>query len=138
VVLSEALDGKEKTLGMGHHSTLATVNNMGMVFNKQGEYGKALEWYQRALDGYEKTLGMDHSSSLNTVDNMALVFDNQGEYGKALEWYQRALDGREKTLGMDHPRHSRHRPQHGLSFRGSKGSMARHLSGTSGPSMALR
>jgi tetratricopeptide (TPR) repeat protein len=76
---------------------------MGIVFNRQREYGKALEWYQRALDGYEKTLRKDHHSTLDTVLNMDTVFSNQGEYGKALEWYQRALDGREKTLGNDHP-----------------------------------
>jgi tetratricopeptide (TPR) repeat protein len=70
-----------------------TVHNMAIVFDNQGEYGKALEWYQRALDGKEKTLGKDHPSTLQTVNNMALVFSNQGEYGKALEWYQRALDG---------------------------------------------
>jgi tetratricopeptide (TPR) repeat protein len=76
---------------------------MGTVFNGQGEYGKALEWYRRALDGREKTLGKDHPDTLETVHNMASVFDGKGEYGKALEWYRRALDGREKTLGKDHP-----------------------------------
>jgi tetratricopeptide (TPR) repeat protein len=75
----------------------------GPVFDNQGEYGKALEWYQRALDGYENTLGKDHPNALDTVHNMGLVFFDQGEYGKALEWYQRALDGRENTLGKDHP-----------------------------------
>ncbi|KAF8538700.1 hypothetical protein BDD12DRAFT_884441 [Trichophaea hybrida] len=98
-----ALDGKEKTLGKDHPSTLSTVHNMALVFGSQGEYGKALEWYQRALDGKEKTLGKDHPSTLTTVNNMASVFDRQGDYGKALEWYQRALDGKEKTLGKDHP-----------------------------------
>jgi tetratricopeptide (TPR) repeat protein len=98
-----ALDGKEKTLGKNHPSTLNTVHNMASVFLKQGEYEKALEWYQRALDGKEKTLGKDHPFTLDTVNNMANVFQNQGEYEKALEWYQRALDGCEKTLGKDHP-----------------------------------
>jgi tetratricopeptide (TPR) repeat protein len=72
-------------------------------FRRQGEYGKALEWYQRALDGREKTLGKDHPDTLRAVHDIGTVFSNQGEHGKALEWYQRALDGREKTLGKDHP-----------------------------------
>jgi len=97
------LDGREKTLGKDHPSTLDTVHNMALMFDKQGEHGKALEWYQCVLDGCEKTLGNDHSSTLGTVHNMALVFDNQGEYSKALEWYQRALDGCEETLGKDRP-----------------------------------
>jgi tetratricopeptide (TPR) repeat protein len=76
---------------------------MASVFDNQGQYEKALEWYRRALEGREKTLGKDHPSTLHTVHNMALVFDHQGQYEKALEWYRRALDGYEKTLGKDHP-----------------------------------
>jgi hypothetical protein len=47
---------------------------MALVFDNQGEYGKALEWYQRALDGSEKTLGMDHPDTLGTVNNMGISF----------------------------------------------------------------
>ncbi|KAI5780091.1 hypothetical protein EDC01DRAFT_633552 [Geopyxis carbonaria] len=69
------------------------------VFAQQGEYGKALEWYQRALEGEEKVLGPNHTSTLRTVCGIATVFSQQGEFGKALEWYQRALEGQEKVLG---------------------------------------
>jgi len=40
---------------------------MALVFNSQGEYDKALKWYQRALDGQEKSLGKDHPSTLTAV-----------------------------------------------------------------------
>jgi len=76
---------------------------MARVFDNQGEYGKALEWYQRALDSCENNLGKDHPSTLYTISSMAVVFYHQGEYNKALEWHQRALDGREKTFGKNHP-----------------------------------
>jgi Tfp pilus assembly protein PilF len=65
---------------MDHPGALGTAHNMAVVFDKQGEYGKALEWYRRALDGREKTLGMDHPDTLGTVNNMASVFDKRGEY----------------------------------------------------------
>jgi tetratricopeptide (TPR) repeat protein len=90
-----------------HPDTLGTVNSMALVYydNQEGNYKKALEWYQRALDGKEASLGSDHPDTLGTVNNMAGVYDNQGNYEKALEWYQRALDGREASLvGSDHPR----------------------------------
>jgi tetratricopeptide (TPR) repeat protein len=103
-MLEWALDGYEKTLGKDHPSTLNTVHNMAMVFDKQGQLEKALKWYGRALDGTEKTLGKDHPSTLNTVHNMAMVFDKQGQLEKALKWYGRALDGTEKILGKDHLR----------------------------------
>jgi len=76
------------------------------VFHSQGEYSKALGWYQRALDDREKTLGKDRPQTLNTVNNTASVFNNQESRrvsSKALIWHQRALDGREKALGKGHP-----------------------------------
>jgi len=68
-----ALDGKEKTLGMDHPSTLDTVNDMGIVFKTQAEYDKALELYQRALDGCQKNLGEDHPLTQELLGNMAFV-----------------------------------------------------------------
>jgi tetratricopeptide (TPR) repeat protein len=76
---------------------------MASVFDRQGQYDKALEWYGRTLDGYENTLGKDHPDTLTTVHNMAFIFRSQGQYNKALEWFERALDGREKSLGKGHP-----------------------------------
>jgi len=73
-----ALAGYEKALGVYHPDTLATVNNMAMVFRSQGQYEKALGLYERALAGREKTLGVDHPATLTTVNNMGLVFDSQG------------------------------------------------------------
>jgi len=73
------------------------------VYDNQGDYRKALEWYGRALAGMENSLGRDHPDTLTAVNNMALVYDKQGEYSKALEWYGRALAGREKSLGKEHP-----------------------------------
>jgi tetratricopeptide (TPR) repeat protein len=98
-----ALDGRKKTLGIDHPSTLSTISNIGSLSNSQGEYGEALELYQLALDGCEKTLGKDHPSTLSTVNNIALIFNRQGENDKAPEWYQRALGGFGKTPGKDHP-----------------------------------
>jgi tetratricopeptide (TPR) repeat protein len=58
-----------KTLGKDHVDTLDIIDNMANVFYSQGEYSKALEWYQRALDSRENTLGKDHLDNLYTVNN---------------------------------------------------------------------
>ena len=97
-----ALDGNEKTLGNGHPSTLRIVYGMAVLFDKDGEHVKALEWYQRDLDGMEKALGKDHPSTLNTIHNIALLLDKNGDHVKAQEWHKRVLNGRVKTLDMDH------------------------------------
>jgi tetratricopeptide (TPR) repeat protein len=44
-----ALQGKEKTLGRNHTSTLNTVNNLGNLYADQGKLAEAEEMYQRML-----------------------------------------------------------------------------------------
>ena len=39
-----------KTLGHDHSDTAKVYNNMAMVYDHQGEYEKALEWYEKGLD----------------------------------------------------------------------------------------
>jgi tetratricopeptide (TPR) repeat protein len=92
-----------KLLRRDHPDTLVTINNIALLYNSQGEYRKALEWYGRALAGFERSLRRDHPDILSTVNNIALVYDNQGDYSKAVDWYDRALAWREKSLGKEHP-----------------------------------
>ena len=46
---------------------------MAAVFKQQGEYDKALKWYQRVLDGREKSLGMDHPHTALIVRDLAAL-----------------------------------------------------------------
>jgi hypothetical protein len=57
---------------------------MGLVYNKQDDYSRALEWFGRALIGLEKSLGKDHPDTLTTVNSMASVYNKLGDYNKAL------------------------------------------------------
>jgi tetratricopeptide (TPR) repeat protein len=74
-----ALKGYEKTVGLDHTSTLATVHNLGLLFKGQGKLKEAEEMYHRALKGFEKALGPDHTSTLNTVHNLGVLYANQGK-----------------------------------------------------------
>ena len=77
---------------------------MALVFDHQGQYDKALKYYERALAGREKSLGVNHPSTLSTVHNIASVFESQGQYDQALEYYERAFLGKCSRLGGEHPR----------------------------------
>jgi tetratricopeptide (TPR) repeat protein len=39
---------------------VATLNNLAMLYSRQGQYAKAEPLYQRALAIWEKALGPDH------------------------------------------------------------------------------
>ena len=58
-----ALAGYEKAWGPDHTSTLDTVNNLGILYRKQGKMADAEAMYLRALAGYEKAWGPDHTST---------------------------------------------------------------------------
>ena len=44
----------------------ASYSNMGGVFHSQGDYPKALEYYEKCLEIRLSTLGAEHPSSLQT------------------------------------------------------------------------
>lgn len=58
-----ALTEDEKAWGLGHKSTLSTMNNLGALYSSQGKLKEAEEMYQRALKGMEKAGGAEHKSA---------------------------------------------------------------------------
>ena len=84
-------------------SVSVLLNNMAGVYQEQGDYEKALEYYEKDLEISERVLGSDHPSTATTYNNMAGVYKEQGDYEKALEYYEKDLEISERTLGNDHP-----------------------------------
>ncbi|MDR2260506.1 MAG: tetratricopeptide repeat protein, partial [Azoarcus sp.] len=97
---AESVYGK---LSAGERDYAVIHHNRGVVFDKQGDYDKALEGYRKALAIQEKVLGKDHPSTATTYNNIAEVYHSQGKYEEALEGYRKALAIQEKVLGKDHP-----------------------------------
>jgi tetratricopeptide (TPR) repeat protein len=92
--------------GLSHQEnedTARLLHNIASVYDDQGNYPKALEWYNKALEIYEKVMGKEHPSTATTYNNIGLVYDKKGDYPKALEWYHKALAIYEKVLGKEHP-----------------------------------
>ena len=83
-------------------SIFTLLHNMAGVYQAQGEYEKALEYYGKALEIVESVFGSDHPNTATTYNNMAGVYQAQGEYGKALEYYGKALDVVGRVLGSRH------------------------------------
>ena len=76
---------------------------MGLVYDSQGSYDKAMELYRQALAIYKTSLGKDHPTVATTWNNMGTVHYKQGKYRQALELYRQALPVRQKSLGPNHP-----------------------------------
>jgi tetratricopeptide (TPR) repeat protein len=99
----DALDRREKVLGLEHPHTLTSVSNLGSVLESQGKYEEAEAMHRQALKGREKVLGPEHPHTLTSVSNLGLVLKSQGKYKEAEAMHRRDLEGPEKVLGPEHP-----------------------------------
>jgi tetratricopeptide (TPR) repeat protein len=69
-------------LGAEHPDTLASVNNLGNVLDRQGKYDEAEAMHRRALEAREKVLAR-WKYTLISVDNLGDVLGSQGKYEEA-------------------------------------------------------
>jgi tetratricopeptide (TPR) repeat protein len=97
-----ALQGKEKTWGPEHISTLSIIGDLGSLYAKLGRLDEAEMMYERALQGYEKAWGPEHTSTLDTVNNLGILYAYLGRLDEAEKMYERALQGYEKACGPEH------------------------------------
>ena len=77
-------------------------NCMGLVYEDQGNYEKALKYFEKALAINGLVLGMCHQDTAATYNNMALAYEAQGNYEKALECFEKALVIKKLVLGTSH------------------------------------
>jgi tetratricopeptide (TPR) repeat protein len=66
-----------------------TLNNIGYIYQQQGELEQALRYYERTLI-LDEQVG-DPASIATTLNNIGYVYDAQGELEQALRYYERAL-----------------------------------------------
>ena len=51
---------KQKTLPANHPDLAISYNNIGLVYDKMGEYSKALSYYEKAQQIWQKSLPPTH------------------------------------------------------------------------------
>jgi tetratricopeptide (TPR) repeat protein len=78
------------------------MNRIGWLYIDQGDYNKALYFYEKSLLIAKKVYGEEHENTVAVYSNVALAYYDQGDCEKALEYYGCALEIYEK-LNKDHP-----------------------------------
>ncbi|CAF1319648.1 unnamed protein product [Adineta steineri] len=94
VLLEQTSDEGEKAIYYGC---------LGYVKDDQGDYEKAIWYYEKGLEIEQKTLPSNHPSLATSYNNIGNVYDNMGEYEKALSYYEKDLEICQKTLPSNHP-----------------------------------
>ncbi|CAF4068851.1 unnamed protein product [Adineta steineri] len=94
VLLEQPTDDSEKAI---------YYNQLGYVKDGQGDYEKAIWYYEQGLKIKEKTLSSNHPSLAISNGNIGTVYENMKEYSTALSYYEKALAIQKKTLPSNHP-----------------------------------
>ena len=63
---------------------------LGIVYKRQGQYERALEYYQKALEIDIKVSGQDHPDVATSYQNLAAVYHRQGNHVQTKEMATKA------------------------------------------------
>ena len=77
-------------------AALMLYNKMAGTGYSQGNYEKALQYYETALSISKKVLGPEHPDTTALYNNIAGVYYALHDYTKALEYFEKALVIRER------------------------------------------
>ncbi|KOY86596.1 hypothetical protein AD998_10965 [bacterium 336/3] len=65
------------------------LTNIGLIYNKQGDYRNALDYFQKSIQIQEQI--QDKGGLAQNFNNMGVLYDNQKNSPLALKYYQKAL-----------------------------------------------
>lgn len=82
--------------------TALLFNNIGNVHEGQGDYKKALEYYEKSKAIRERVLGVNHADTATTYNNIAGIYKAYRDHNTALEYYNKSLEIREQVLKHYH------------------------------------
>ncbi|CAF1427580.1 unnamed protein product [Adineta steineri] len=89
----------EKTSDEGEKAIY--YHQLGSVHSSQGDYEKAICYYEQGLEIQQKTLPSDHHDLAISNNSIGLVYYDMGKYSEALSYYEKAREIRQKTLPSD-------------------------------------
>ncbi|CAF1192713.1 unnamed protein product [Adineta steineri] len=76
---------------------------LGYTKNQQGDYEKAIWYFEQALKIQEQDLPSNDPLLATSYNNIGNVYEKTGEYSKALSFYEKALEIDQKALSSNHP-----------------------------------
>ncbi|CAF1334344.1 unnamed protein product [Adineta steineri] len=78
-------------------------NQLGYVKHGQGDYEKAIWYFEKALEICQKTLPSNHPNLATSYNNIGSAYDRMGEHSKALSSHEKALEIDQTILPSNQP-----------------------------------
>ena len=85
-----ALAIREKLLGPDHPDTAASLDNLGMLLQAEGDFAGARPLVERALAIRERSLGPEHPDTAASLDNLGMLLQAQRNLASARPLLDRA------------------------------------------------
>ena len=79
------------------------LNNLGSLFQDQGEFEKAKKYHEESLSIRRTMLEENHPDIAMSLNNLGLLFQDQNEFEIAKKISRRSLSIRRTVLGENHP-----------------------------------
>ncbi|CAF1387658.1 unnamed protein product [Adineta ricciae] len=89
--------------GIDNHQRGHIYHMIGMIRNNQGDYAKAVSFFEKSLQIQERIYPRNDLNLASTYNNIGSVYDQLHEYPKALAFQEKALAIRERLLPANHP-----------------------------------
>ncbi|MEH2352734.1 tetratricopeptide repeat protein, partial [Nostoc sp.] len=86
----QLIEAWEKTGKTKNSNYPAALNNLGNVYNYQGQYERAIEFLQQSLEIAKKI--DDRNIESSSLMNLGIAYDSQGQYQRAIDFYQQSLE----------------------------------------------
>ena len=80
-----------------------SYNNIGLVYDSQGKYDDALDYYQKSLKIKITAVGSDHPDVAISKFNIASLLRNMDKAAESKQMFTEAAGIFRAALGADHP-----------------------------------
>ena len=90
-------------LGAEHPYTVGSMNNLSLVYMREGKYSEAEALEIQTLEIRKRVLGPEHPQTLQSMTNLANDYLYEGKYPEAEALYTETLEIQKRVLGPEHP-----------------------------------
>ena len=86
-----------------NHSIGITYNHLGSVFEKKGDYYRAIEYYEQSLSIDIELMGHQHPSTAASYNNLGNVYKKLNDHSQAKLFYNKSYTVFHNVFGDLHP-----------------------------------
>jgi tetratricopeptide (TPR) repeat protein len=99
----ELLDIQRRVLGPEAYESLVTLNNLGLIYSRMGDFEKAVDAHREELMMSRRAMGADHPEVLVSTLNLARATFNAGQSDVADDLFLEAYETGIRVLPPVHP-----------------------------------